>query len=456
MKLFDRRKGKPERSERRSALSLRLGGALLILGLLVGCSQWLEPFFPGLFPPDTPEPTLSNGVVATPQPEATLTFEPLPTISGPVTLTIWVPPQFDPQGDSPEAEILQNRLDEFMEENPGVLVVTRIKAPSGPGGLLEALTAASAAAPGAMPSLIALNRADLEAAALKGLIFPIEGVSAQIDNPDWFPYARQLGSVQDSPFGLPFAGDALVVLYRPAAFGGIAPNSWEDILAQGAPLIFHADDSQALVTTALYRSVGGVVQDIQGRPFLDPDALTEVLLLYEDGARRGTFPTWLTQYQTAGQAWQAYRENQADWVISWSSNYLSELPPDTNLALLPSLNNSAYTQATGWVWALADPDLEHHELSIRLAEFLVESPFLSEWSAAAGFLPTRPAALTGWPNQSLQALLSQVVLSAQVRPPNEILTSLGPVMREAVVAVLRDQSDPAQAALLAVEKLGAP
>jgi len=371
-------------------------------------------------------------------------------------LTIWVPPQFDPQGDSPASEILQNRLDEFMEENPGVLVNSRVKAPSGPGSLLEALTAASAAAPGALPSLVALSRTDFEAAALKGLIFPIEGLSTQIETPDWFPYARQLGSVQDSPFGLPFAGDAFVILYRPAAFGGLAPISWEDIFAHGEPLIFPVDDSQAMITMTLYRSAGGIVQDIQGRPTLNPEALTKVFLLYQDGARRGTFPAWLAQYQTAGQAWQAFQENQADWVVNWSSAYLSELPPDTSLALLPSLGTDSYTQATGWMWALADPNLERHELSVRLAEFLVESPFLSEWSEAAGFLPTRPAALAGWPNQVLQVLVSQVVLSAQVRPPNEILASLGPVMKDGVLSVIRDQSDPVHAVQLAVEKLGAP
>ncbi len=434
----------------------RLLSALLILALLAGCAQWLEPFFPGLFPGESTPGAPANGAARTPTPEMTPTFEPLPTISGPVTLTVWVPPQFDPQGDSAAGSLLQERIDAFMEQTPGVLVNVRVKAPSGPGGLLEALTASSAAAPGALPSLVALNRTDLEAAALKGLIYPIEGLSGEIDSADWYPYARQLGAIQGSPFGFAFAGDALVLVYRPSVFGGQTPDSWESILFQGAPMIFHADDSQAVVTTTLYRSAGGEVQDIQGRPTLQLEPLEAVLRLYAEGARGGTFPASLTQYQTAGQAWQAYSEGQADWAVTWSSNFLANLPPDSRMAPLPPLGEEAYTQATGWVWALADPDQSRHETALALAEFLTQSEFLAEWNAEAGYLPTRPTALAGWPNQSVQSLLNQVVLSARIRPANEIQASLGPILKEATVAVIRDLGDPLQTAQSSLDKLGAP
>ena len=58
--------------------------------------------------------------------------------------------------------------------------------------------------------MVALSRADLEVAALKGLVFPLDGVSTVIDEADWYDYARQLAMVQGTTFALPFAGDALV------------------------------------------------------------------------------------------------------------------------------------------------------------------------------------------------------------------------------------------------------
>ncbi|MFZ6019578.1 MAG: hypothetical protein ACOYXO_08195, partial [Chloroflexota bacterium] len=195
---------------------VRLTAAVLILALLAGCVEWLEPVFPGLFMP-LPTSTLEGQITLTPAPEPSITPEPQPTFGGAITLTLWLPPQFDPAADTPAGQLLQQRLDAFMEENPGVLIHVRIKAPSGPGGLLESLTAAAAAAPAALPSVVTLNRGDLEAAALKGLIYPLEGVSEEIESPDWYPYARQLSRVQDIPFALPIAGDALMLFYRPAS-----------------------------------------------------------------------------------------------------------------------------------------------------------------------------------------------------------------------------------------------
>ncbi|GAP12027.1 ABC-type sugar transport system, periplasmic component [Bellilinea caldifistulae] len=446
---------KGDGNRRISPALMRLTAAVLILALLGGCVQWLEPILPGLFSPP-PTSTPEAPITLTPEAEASVTPEPQPTFSGAVTLTLWLPPQFDPAADTPAAQLLQQRLDAFMEENPGVLIHVRIKAPSGPGGLLESLTAAAAAAPAALPSVIALNRGDLEAAALKGLIYPLEGVSEEIESVDWYPYARQLSRVQDIPFALPIAGDALMLFYRPASVGGSPPQTWQEVLAFGNPLLFAGDDPQALLTLTLYRSLGGLVQDLQGRPALQADLLQQVFELYQEGARRGTFPQSVTQYQSGGQVWQAYLEGQADWAVTFASFYLSELPADTTPMLLPSLGGDDFTQAIGWGLAIADPDPQRRQMAVELAEYLNAADFLAEWAVAAGYLPVHPTSLSAWQPVTLQNTLSRVVLSAQIRPSNEILASLGPVLRESGLAVLRNQSSPAQAAQSAVEKLLTP
>lgn len=432
---------------------IRLGLSLFIFLGLAGCSAWLNELLPGAAtatPPAAPSATAGQTETSpTPTPET------LPPI-GPIPLHIWVPPQIDPDGPGQAGALLRARLDAFMAEHPDIYVDVRVKSASGPGGLLESLTTASAAAPTAAPGLIALSRSDLEAAAVKGLIYPMDELTSAMDDSDWYPYARQLASLQDSVFGLPFAGNALVLLYRPAAIGSEPPLTWEDIFARGVPLIFQAGDPQAMVTLTLYRSAGGSVNDAQGRPALNPAILADVFELYQRGSRSGVFPASVAQYQSTGQAWQAFREGQADWVISWSANYLGELPADTSAALIPPLDSDNLTLATGWVWALSDTDPVRRQASVELAEFLVESEFLSEWSAAAGYLPTRPSALAGWPNESLQPFIAQVVLSAQLRPANELMASLGPVLLEGTLSILKDQVSPVQAAQTAAEKLGAP
>ncbi len=432
---------------------LRLSFAVGFLLILAGCSAWLAQVLPD---GETQIPLESTATAAPSEVAATPTFKPLPTSSGPMALPIWVPPQFDPASNSPAGNLLQERLNAYMEAHPDVVVEVRVKSSSGPGSLLEALTSTNAAAPAAVPGLIALNRSDLEAAAIKGLIYPLDGLSTAMDDSDWFPYARQLASLQDSLFGLPFAGDALVLLYRPSAIGDQPLDTWADLLGRGVPLIFQAGDQQAMLTLALYLSAGGSVQDAQGRPSLDANILAKVFEVYQKGAHNGIFPASIAQYQSPGQAWQAFQEGQADWVITWSSNYLGELPADTNAALLPPVDTKSLTTANGWIWALSDPDPVRREASIALAEFLVQPDFMAEWSAAAGYLPTRPTALEGWSNESLQPLFYQVALSAQVRPANELMASLGPVLMEGTLSVIKGQATPIQAARLAAQKLGAP
>lgn len=429
---------------------LRLLAALL-LGLLSACSGVSFDFLnPPANPTATAIPPKPTGTIA---PEATRALTATP--SGPQTLTLWLPPQFDPNSATPAGDRLRARLETFQSENPGLRVQVRIKAASGSGGLLEALGVTSAAAPSALPALIALPRSDLESAALKGLIFPLDGLSKQIDDPDWYAFARQLALIQGSAFGLPFAGDTLLLLYRSARLP-TAPSDWNAIVRLGQSVAFPAADPQALVTLELYLSAGGATKDAQGRPILQTEALLKALKLYAESASPNIFPNWLSQYQTDGQAWQAYRDQRANLVITWCSRYLAELPADTTATLLPSLGAQPLTLATGWIWAISEPLPERRPAAAKLAEFLVASDFLAQWNAAAGYLPPRPSALAAWTNQSVRSLLSAAALSAQVRPSNDALISLGPVLADATLQVIKQQIDPVQAAQTAVEKLSLP
>src|SRR5450756_1794730 len=68
----------------------------------------------------------------------------------PPTLKIWLPPQFNPDGDSQASALLKARLQAFAALHPGLKIEVRIKASIGNGGLLDTLAATSAAAPAAV------------------------------------------------------------------------------------------------------------------------------------------------------------------------------------------------------------------------------------------------------------------------------------------------------------------
>jgi multiple sugar transport system substrate-binding protein len=425
---------------------------LMLLVVLTSCTG--QPSFSLPFLDLVITPTKVVKPISTLTPAPTQGIAASPTPAGPQQLTIWLPPEFNPQSDTRAGRILKSRLDEFSRVN-NVKIEVRIKALSGPSSLLDSLTAANAVAPAAVPSLIALPRSDMENAALKGLLYPLDGVSTLIDESDWYDYARELAMVQGVTFGLPFAGDGLVIVYRSARV--IAPpTTWDAVQRLSQPVAIPFGSQQSLTTIALYHSVGGEVEDAQRRPILQADKLVKVLDLYKQGSVHGIYPNWLTQMETDDQVWQAYQEQRVNVAVTWSSFYLANLPPDSAALPLPALGDQPSGMATAWAWAVSDPDPDRRLLSTHLAEWLVETNFLASWSEAAGFLPTRPSSIATWQDQTLKATFSQVALSAHARPSNDLITSLGPVLKEAALKVIRQESDPTQAAAAAAERLMSP
>jgi ABC-type glycerol-3-phosphate transport system substrate-binding protein len=373
-------------------------------------------------------------------------------------LRIWLPPEFDPEGNSPASQLLKTRLDEFAAENPDVRLEVRVKALDGEGGMLDSLVAASAAAPLALPELVLLPHPALESAALKGLIYPYDGLTSLMEDPEWFEYARQLAHVKSSTYGVPFAGDAMVMAYRPSLLG-IRSYNLEDFLELGEVMLFPAADPQALFTLNQYQAEGGSLQDAEGRPWLDETILANILEFDQRASLAGVMPYWLTQYSNDEQIWEAFMGGESPMAITWASTYLKNSQngsDDLAMAPMPILGEIPFTLATGWSWALAGQDPDKRSQSVQLVEFLVEPEFLAEWTSAAGYLPPRVDALQNWQNTDLRQVVEPISYSAQLMPSTDILATLGPALEQAVVDVLKAQNDPLTAAQEAVDQVNQP
>ncbi|MFN2304765.1 MAG: extracellular solute-binding protein [Anaerolineales bacterium] len=423
----------------------------LLLILVLSACEGFEFELPWLTP-EAPTATLPLGEsdLGTATPVITATTVATPQVV--TNLTIWVPPEMDPELDTQATRLFKNQLEAFSAINDNIEIIIRVKAATGVGGLLDALTATSAAAPDALPDLIALTRPDLEMAALKGLIYPLDDLTEIPDDPDWYGFTREMALLQGSIFGFPFAGDALALVYRPATIPEL-PTTWGELFEGESVFIFPAESDQALFQLALYQAEGGNVQNNQRRPVLDIEPLTEVFRLFQEGASSGNFPESLAQYQTMGQVWSAFREGQADLAIAWVSNYLQDGPADADLTPLFPMAEGAISLGTGLNWAVATPQTNRQSLAVALAEFLVQADYLAEWTEAAGYVPPRPSSLEGWQNQSLRLTVGQVALMTHLQPSNDILTSLGPILQEETRQILQMLVDPAQAAQVAVESL---
>ena len=411
----------------------------MFFGLLfsAGCAS-LQPILESLTPP-TPVPTGTARVTATssPLPTATELLEPQTP-----SLRIWLPAQFNPALENPAAELLTQRLTEFESQHSGLKIEVRIKTAETDGEVLNALSITSAAAPNALPDLVLLSRSDLEIAARLGLLHPIDGLSTSLDDPNWYSYAQQLARIQNTGYGLPFLGDTLVVVYYPE-LGQLV--TWEDVLASEGDLVFPAGNPQALIGLSLYASAGGEILDSQGLPTLDQEILTQVLTLVEEGVSNEVFPPSLVNVTNEAQTLQIYRTGVANKAIVW---FLSYRPSEDGAVIpLPGLEETPFSYASGWVWALAGADPENQQLAVELAEFLVAEDFLAEWTLATGYLPTRPSIV-----EEGDRTLTAILESAQPIPPNDVLAVLGPLMQEALSRVLNGEQ-PEDVASSVVEKL---
>jgi ABC-type glycerol-3-phosphate transport system substrate-binding protein len=344
--------------------------------------------------------------------------------------------------------LLQERLDEFVARHPGLRIDVRVKAESGTSGMLNALTTTRSAAPSVMPDLVALSRANLESATVKGLLHPLDGLTTLPDDSDWYPYARDMAHIQTSAFGLPFAGDALVLV----GFGFPLPTAWNEI-PEETIFIFPAADPRALFTLSLYLSAGGTLQDSQGRLALNEAVLAEVLSYYLPDTESGFVSPQVTNYENYEQAWNAFHELRGNLVVSWTSRFLNEDTISLALAPLPGVETGQFTLATGWSWALAGSNPEDQTLAVELAEFLSDSQFLGEWTQAAGYLPTRPTALSSWEDARIQLILSQTAESASLIPGEDLLVTVGPLFTEAALSVLNEEQQPIEAAQSVMEQL---
>lgn len=395
--------------------------SLILLATLVGCAS-LAP----LLSQPTPVSAPSGQTTATPQPIALSTPTALPASEARI-LRVWLPPRFDPNADTASAKLLKQRLAAFEAAHPRLKIEVRIKAEAGETSLLNSLFITSAAAPKALPDLVALSRPDLEAAVLKGLIHPVDGLSSVLDDPNWYPYARELGHIQNIGYGLPFAADALVLVHRP----GLKLEGWNTILASKELLVFPASDPQALVALTLYSSAGGRFVNDQGLPILDEIPLTQVLTLVHDAAQAKVLLPALVNYETGAQALQAYHDGRATLAIAWAADGRTSTDA---IQLIPSLDSAAHTFATGWIWALAGSDPEIQQVGVELAEFLSADDFAGDWLHESGFLPTR---------LSQDTSLNSILEAAQAIPTNDVLAVLGPIMHQALTRILNgDQVDP--------------
>ena len=208
-------------NSRRPILRLILGIAVFAL-IIFGISSGNFPDLGEFLPLNEPTQVIGEEAVqATPEPSPT----PNQPVMSSKNLIIWVPPQFDPTAGNPGSDIFQARLDDFTSRRPQSEIQVRVKHANGEFGMMESLRLVSDAAPIIKPDLVALPRALAEVAFREGYLLPLNEYADQLEDDEWYDYARDLAKIDDQWVGFPFAGDLMVLAFKNDN-GDDVPTDW--------------------------------------------------------------------------------------------------------------------------------------------------------------------------------------------------------------------------------------
>jgi len=400
-----------------------------------------------------------------PTPTAAHTFTPAPTTTPELTLQtpeaapeggigagqraallqIWLPEPLSPADNGAAAALWAEQIAAFEAANGDVEVRVRLKRPSDVGGILATLRTASAVAPGAMPDLTLLRRADLLSAHQYRLLQSLQNRPSAPSLDDMQPTAAGLGRIDGDLYGVPYLVDALHIAYYPAF---VAPESWtfEGIFAGGVRLTLPVGrtSGRSDLLTAQYLAMSSA------QTSLDADALLALLRFYDRAVDEGLIDPLSLDYAAPSDYRARIASGEVRAGVASSTGFLALRAggADVQFAPLPTADGVLVTPLDGWVWVLTTTDADRQEAALRLLNWLMNSDRQARMSQTLGMLPSQRAALRLWNMpQELEnypafadALLAVAIL------PESLPAPTARALHTALIAVLTGERTAEQAA----------
>ena len=123
------------------------------------------------------------------------------------------------------------------------------------------------------------------------------------------------------------------------------------------------------------------------------------------------------------------------------------------MAPIPAINGPGAAISRGWAQALVSTDAARQSLALEFMTQLMSPEALGDWNLAAGYLPTRKAALDRWDEEdSYTRFASQLLETAQPRPRISNYTQVAAALQKAIEEVITGAATPEEAAAQAIEE----
>jgi ABC-type glycerol-3-phosphate transport system substrate-binding protein len=414
----------------------------------------------GAFASETPTDTLTSARGALFQTESQgspTPSTPTPTLSPEQpTVRVWWPDELYPQQAGTAQDVLDSQFEGFRLAYSAYDLEVRRKRSNGLGGILPMLRTAGPVAPGALPDLILMRRADMVTAATEGLIYPLtDWVPPDLVGSNLLLGVRSLGEIDGVLFGVPYALNLDHVVYRPSVLQEPL-LTFADVLAQQPKYIFPAGTAPINWTVLLqYWAAGGRLADQNGSAKLDRDPLLLVLNYYAQGVEKGIFGPALLSRTQFGDCWTDFVTGTANMIAVDSITYLTHknsIANNVSLAAVPTVDGSSITALDGWLWVLPTQDPDHQQRARAFLSWIMRVSQQSLFTEALGVLPSQQRALRLWDDKAYADFAQDIIPSAQVIPAAQRNNNAAAILQESVASVL-DGTPPDVAADAALEKL---
>ncbi len=394
-------------------------------------------------------PALSVGVLARSQPFPTAAPTPTPEpIHTQPRLVIWWAAELLPAPGSAAETVLNAQLEGFRSSPDAPPLVMRIKRSEGVGGVLSTLRSASRVAPGALPDLALLRRADLLTAARDGLIAPLSDTLPPALRRDLAPAALALGMVEDVVYGVAYTLEVQHIVYRPAAFE-TPPLTFAAVLEAGQPFAFPLGDDDGASSTLLiqYAAAGGRLSDGTGEPVLDEAPLRAVLEFYEQAVAGGLIGPEALAYHTAEDYWDVFLNGTFNLAQVDSSTYLASSPQQMGTVAAPPITGTGetLTYLDGWLWVMFTSDPDRQARAWRLLEWLMRAERQAAFAQAVNQVPSLEPALALW-NPGDYSTLMHALLENEMPLLAGTTLPAAEALQAALEAVLNGEQSAAEAA----------
>jgi ABC-type glycerol-3-phosphate transport system substrate-binding protein len=349
-------------------------------------------------------------------------------------------------------------LKAFEETHPDVQVSIVLKNESGKGSVLDYLRTASQVAPSALPDIVVLNTVDLPQVARAGLVVPLGGRISTSLVKDLLPAAQAAGSVDGQLVGVPFEIEVEHLVYNTNKLIA-TPVTWTDVISSNTTYAFPAKGRNGLVNDAFliqYLALGASLQDEDGLPWVDEQALRAVLDYYRQGVEQGIIYPDVLSIGAPEDIWPSYVSAEVGMVHVTSRRFLSDrgVLGSTKFAAVPTRDGVSLTIGRGRALAIVALAPERQALAARFIEFLMAPDNNAAWSQATAYLPTRYAVfeMIGDGDPYFPFLRRQ--LEVAVPPPSFLeYDRIGRVLQQAVIEVLSEEATPEEAAAAALDAI---